>query len=249
MGILCKMFDHQNDAINFWGEECEYILFRCKRCKHEEIYCSYEGKTLPNDEMGKKILNKMMEDKQFSLACHIHDRFVMAEFNNVFNFKKQEEEFKKIQKEFDLPSSKRVPCPVEMFKAGLWIDKEEKKSKSKPRNPTLLKIRDISIDKPKSIEDLKPKGRTNKIDTDYTKDSIEGEKPLEPVGENSDFQFEGQYTNEVEPVIYNFQNKKDNMEGETLEQLERLEKIYVDNENYEKAAEIHRKIQNIKNCP
>ena len=72
---------------------------------------------------------------------------------------------------------------------------------------------------------------------------------MEPVGENSDFQFEGQYTNEVEPVIYNFQNKKDNMEGETLEQLERLEKIYVDNENYEKAAEIHRKIQNIKNCP
>jgi hypothetical protein len=242
MGILCKMFDHQNDAINFWGEECEYILFRCKRCKHEEIYCSYEGRTLPNDEMGKKILNKMMEDKQFSLACHIHDRFVMAEFNNAFKFKKQEEEFKKIQKEFDLPSSKRVPCPVEMFKAGLWIDKEEKKSKSKPKN--------ISIDKPKSIEDLKLKGRTNKIDTDYTKDSIEGEKPLEPVGENSDFQFEGQYTNEVEPVIYNFQKSvKVPTGGETLEQLERLEKIYVENENYEKAAEIHQKIQKLKNCP
>ena len=241
MGILCNLFDHQNDAINFWGEECEYILFRCKRCKHEEIYCSYEGKTLPNDELGNKILKKMMEDKEFSLACHIHDRFVMAEFNNAFKFKKQDQEFKKIQKEFDLPSTKRVPCPVEMFKAGLWIDKEEKKSKSKPKN--------ISINKPKSIEDIKPKGRTNKIDTDYTKSSIQGEKPLEPVGENSDFQFEGQYTNEVEPVSYNFKKKKDNIEGETLDQLERLEKIYVDNENYEKAAEIHDKIQKIKNCP
>ena len=238
MGLLCKMFDHQNEAINFWGEECEYIHFKCKRCGHEEIYCSYEGKTLPNDEMGNKILKKMMEDKDFSLACHIHNRFVMAEFNHAFNFKKQKEEFEKIQKEFDLPSAKRVPCPVEMYKAGIWIDKQEKKSKSKLKN--------ISIDKPKSIEDIKPKGRTNKIDTDYTKSSIEGEKPLEPVGESNDLDFTPQYTNEVEPITYNFQKKKDNMEGETLEQLERLEKIYVDKEDYERAAEIHKKIQKLK---
>lgn len=242
MGILCKMFDHQNDAINFWGEECEYILFRCKRCKHEEIYCSYEGKTLPNDEMGKKILNKMMEDKQFSLACHIHDRFVMAEFNNAFKFKKQEEEFKKIQKEFDLPSAKRVPCPVEMYKAGLWIDKEPKSnSKSEPaKKPKPV---------PKTKSNSKPKGRTGPINLSDPA-PMQGEEVNNEVGENNDFQFEGQYTNEVEPVSYNFQKSvKVPNGGETLEQLERLEKIYVENENYEKAAEIHQKIQKLKNCP
>ena len=242
MGILCKMFDHQNDAINFWGEECEYILFRCKRCRKEEIYCSYEGKTLPNDELGNKILKKMMEDKEFSLACHIHDRFVTAEFNNAFKFKKQEEEFKKIQKEFDLPSAKRVPCPIELFKAGLWIDKEPKSnSKSEPaKKPKPV---------PKTKSKSKPKGRTGPINLSDPA-PMQGEEVNNEVGENSDFQFEGQYTNEVEPVSYNFQKSvKVPNGGETLEQLERLEKIYVENENYEKAAEIHSKIQKLKNCP
>lgn len=238
MGILCKIFDHQTEAINFWGEQCEYIHFKCKRCGHEEIYCSYEGKTLPNDEMGKKILKKMMEDKDFSLACHIHNRFVMAEFNNAFNFKKQREEIKKIREEFNLPPDKRPACPVEMFKAGLWIYQEKKKPKSESKN--------ISVDKPKSIEDIKPKGRSGKIKTDKIKGYDEGEEALEPVEHNNDFDFTPQYTNEVEPVTYNFEKNKKNMEGETLEQLERLEKIYVDKENYEKAAEIRNKIQKLK---
>jgi len=34
--------------------------------------------------------------------------------------------------------------------------------------------------------------------------------------------------------------------GETLEELERLEKIYAARENYEKAADIYKKIQKLK---
>jgi hypothetical protein len=242
MGILCKMFDHQNDAINFWGEECEYILFRCKRCKHEEIYCSYEGRTLPNNELGHKIMKKMMDDKEFSDACHIHNLFVMAEFNNAFNFKKQKEEYKKIRDKFNLPSDNRPACPVELYKAGLWIDKEPKSnSKSEPaKKPKPV---------PKTKSKSKPKGRTGPINLSDPA-PMQGEEVNNEVGENSDFQFEGQYTNEVEPVSYNFQKSvKVPTGGETLEQLERLEKIYVENENYEKAAEIHSKIQKLKNCP
>ena len=219
MAILCNMFDHKNEAINFWGDECEYILFKCKRCNHEEIFCSYEGKVLANDEFGKKVLDKMMKDKEFSKACHIHSQFVKAEHSNPFNFKKQDEEYERIRKEFNLTSNIRPACPVEMFRSGLWIDKKnDSESKSKRSNT-----------KPKS----KP------VVNDSTPE-MEGEDNVFISNEEID---NNVYTNEVKPIKYNFESKD---KGETLEQLERLEKIYAERENYEKAAEIHKKIEKLK---
>lgn len=221
MGILCSVFDHQHEAVNFWGEQCEYLHFKCKRCGHEEIHCSYEGKTLPNNDFGKKVLDKMMTDKEFSKACHIHGQFLKAEHSNPFNFKKQEEEYERIRKEFNLTSKVRPACPVELYKAGLWKDnKNDSGSKAKKSNP-----------KPKK------KPIINEPFSEFEQGEVNIFIPKEEI-QNKDF------TNDVKPIKYNFEV---NMKGETLEQLERLEKIYVDRENYEKAAEIHNKILKLKN--
>jgi len=217
MGIFCKMLDHKNEAINFWGENCEYLLFKCKRCNHEEIFCSYEGKILNNDEFGKKILDKMMKDKEFSKACHVHSQFVKAEHSNPFNFKKQEEEYERIRKEFNLTGLKRPACPIELFRAGLWIDTNNESGKSKKKSNTKIKTKPI-------VNDPEP-------------DNEQGE--IYNVFEPEDNSF----TNEVKPIKYSFESVS---KGETLEGLQKLEKIYVARENYEKAAEIYKKIQKLK---
>lgn len=217
MGILCKMFDHKQEAINFWGENCEYLLFKCKRCNHEEIFCSYEGKILNNDEFGKKILDKMMKDKEFSKACHVHSQFVKAEHSNPFNFKKQEEEYERIRKEFNLTGLKRPACPIELFRAGLWIDKKNDSGTSKKKSNTKIKTKPI-------MNNPEP-------------DNEQGE--IYNIFEPEDNSF----TNEVKPVKYSFESVS---KGETLEELQKLEKIYVARENYEKAAEIYKKIQKLK---
>lgn len=209
MGLLCAMLDHKDQAINFWGDEAEYILNKCKRCGREEIYCSYEGKLIPNDEMGKKILHKMMNDKEFSKACHIHHQFIKAETSNTFNFKKQDQEFDKIRKEFNLPASYKPACPVEMFKSGLWKDKKMSKTNAKPKSKKTIK------------------GETGNIKSK---------------GENSDVTF----TDEVKPMKYgNYRGNADLESGETLEQLKRLEKIYAEKEDYERAAWIQQRINKI----
>lgn len=213
MGFKCVVLGHKDQSINFWGDEAEYILNKCKRCGREEIYCYFEGKLIPNDEMGRKILDKMMNDKEFSKACHIHYQFVKAEQDNVFNFKKQDEEFDKIRKEFNLPASYKPACPVEMFKSGLWKDKKPSKTS--------------------------PKIKLNK--------TIKGEsKPKKVKGENPDEKHT--YTNEVKPMKYgNYRGSADLDGGETLEQLERLEKIYAAKEDFERAAWIYERIKKIKN--
>jgi len=217
MGILCKMLDHKNEAINFWGENCEYLLFKCKRCNHEEIFCSYEGKILNNDEFGKKVLDKMMKDKEFSKACHIHSQFVKAEHSNPFNFKKQEEEYERIRKEFNLTGLKRPACPIELFRAGLWKDIKNDSGTAKKKSNTKIKTKPI-------VNDPEP-------------DNEQGE--IYNVFEPEDNSF----TNKVKPIKYSFESVS---KGETLEELERLEKIYAARENYEKAADIYKKIQKLK---
>lgn len=216
MGILCKMLDHKNEAINFWGDNCEYLLFKCKRCNHEEIFCSYEGKILDNDEFGKKVMDKMMSDKEFSKACHIHSQFMKAEHSNPFNYKKQEEEYERIRKEFNLTDSKRPACPVELFRAGLWKDSKNDSGTSKKKSNTKIKTKPIA--------------------SDPVTDNEQGE--VYNVFESDDNSF----TNKVKPIKYSFEQAS---KGETLEELERLEKIYVARENYEKAAEVHKKIQKL----
>jgi hypothetical protein len=228
MGISCSIFGHKTEAINFWGEQAEYVLFECSRCKHQEVYCHHEGRNLPYDEMGKKILNKMLTDKDFSEACHIHSQFAAAEFKYAFSWKKKDEEFVKIREKFGLAANTRPACPVEMFKAGIWIDKkvesngEKKSKKSKPE------ITDI----PQNF-----KLNSNEINSIDMENNNEKFSPM-----NFDNQ---EYTNDVQPIEYSFE-KKSAPKAFTLKELERLLNIYVEQEKYEKAAEIHKKIEALK---
>lgn len=208
MGLFCQMFDHKQEAINFWGDEAEYILFKCKRCGEEEIYCSYEGKCLPNNDQGKEIFNKMRNDKEFSRACHIHTEFIMVEASIMFDWKKQEREFDKLREKFGLAKNARPACPVEMYKKGLWVDKKGTGEKPKPSN-----------DENKIKAAIKSKGEA---------------KPKQTKGEKSTKNRKSKVSNVVDG-------------GENLEQLQRLEKIYAKDENYERAAEIHKKILKLKN--
>lgn len=217
MGFLCSLFDHKNETIEYWGDQCEYILFRCKRCGHEEIFCSYEWKSLPNDDFGRKALNKMRNNKEFSKACHIHSLFVKAEKKYSINFIKLEEEFEKIRKEFNLTSKLRPACPVEMLKRGIWIDKNQKpetgskKSSSKPKKKPIKVEPEPEFNKGEETVIIP---RENIINYDYN--------PKVPKSKKKKFS--------ITP------------EAQTLEELKRLEKIYVERENYEKAAEIYKKI-------
>ena len=212
MGLLCNILDHKDEAINFWGDNAEYILNKCKRCGREEIFCFYEGKTFANDDVGKDILSKMMNDKVFSKACHIHYQFIRAEQDNVFNFKKQDEEYKKLKVKFNLPETFVPACPVELYKKGLWNNNNSYKSISKDSKPAKSKT--------------KGEAGTSKV-----KGEIKKPKPVS----------KGKKTK-----YGNYKGKADVEGRETLEQLENLEKIYVEKEDYERAAEIHKKIKDFK---
>ena len=127
MGALCKIWGCKDSVIKIYSNNVNYALMKCSRCDREIISCVYEGQNLTNDLVGLKILNKMMTDKEFSKACHIHSLFVKVEGEFPFMFRKQEQEFEKIQKQFNLDNAKRPASPIELFKAGLWIDKPLKK--------------------------------------------------------------------------------------------------------------------------
>lgn len=218
MGLLCAMFDCQNEAINLWGMNGEYILFRCKRCKKEKIYCVRENRDLTNDEKGREFMYKMMSSPDFSLACQIHSEFVKVERDYPLNLNKREELFKEIQKKYNLPSSNRPADPVIMLEKGLWIEKRnmdqgEVEEKIKPES------------KPKKEKDKKMTGRIQR-----------------PVRGESEF-----FTNEVQPVKYKFEESESNdLESMNLESLKELESRYVQEEKYEKAAEVRDRINKLK---
>lgn len=226
MGSFCKIFGHKDEAINFWGEQAQYILFKCNRCADEKIVCAFERRTIPNNEFGKVVLKKMMTDEIFSNACRLHMEFVEIEKKYPFNFIKRESELKKLRENYGLPINYRPACPVELFRSGLWIDKQIQNIKLKEE----LKKVDLLMDIEKIITETK-KGELEKLNSESKNNNMEDNK------------FE--YTNEVQVVQYDFQNKPS--KNETIAELEKLEKIYVEKENYEKAAEIHKRIQQLKN--
>lgn len=224
MGLICNIFGHKDEAQNFWGEQAQYILFRCSRCGKEHIHCSHEMKSVPNDESGKKVLHKMMIDQNFSNACRVHSEFVAVENENLFSIKKRENGYNKLREKYNLPSNFRPACPVIMYNTGLW----------KENGDTSLSIPDHKIKKDE------PKKVLRKIDIEpienLDKEIIKNFKIMDKE------QFH--YTNEVQVVEYQFE--KNPSKANTIAELEKLEKIYAEKENYEKAGEIHKRIQELK---
>ncbi len=87
MGLKCVIFDHDDDVIKQWGEEAEYVLFKCKRCEREEIYCSYESVWFANDNFGRAVLKRMLNDKAFSFECHKY--FTIKMLNGIYGSKRE----------------------------------------------------------------------------------------------------------------------------------------------------------------
>ena len=230
MSLTCKIFGHKDEAINFWGEQAEYILFRCNRCSRENIHCSHEMRQIPNDEFGMKVLHKMMTDSVFSNACRVHSEFVSVENDNLFSIKKREKGYKMLREKYGLPDNYRPACPVVMFKSGLWIDESKPNKKPRQRLPKI----DIDL-LGKKIEDNK--------ESNTSKGEFENQIIYQNIY-NMDNKDNIEYTNEVQVVEYEFENKptKESM----IAELEKLEKIYAEKENYEKAAEIFERIQILK---
>lgn len=230
MGIICNIFGHKDEAINFWGEQAQYVLFKCNRCQKEHISCSYEMKELLNDEKGKRVLHKMMTDPVFSAACRIHSEFVEVEKNNMLSTSGRENGYKELREKYGLPDNYRPACPVILFESGFWIEENKDEEKPKPR------LKKIDIDQ-----------INNMINKDNESNTLEGESESFIIYKNiinMENEDKTEYTNEVQVVEYEFQ-KKPSKEN-TIAELEKLEKIYAEKENYEKAAEIFKRIQELK---
>jgi len=99
----------------------------------------------------------------------------------------------------------------------LWVDNKNDSGTAKKKSNTKIKTKPI-------VNDPEP-------------DNEQGE--IYNIFEPEDNSF----TNKVKPIKYSFESVS---KGETLEELQKLEKIYVARENYEKAAEIYKKIQKLK---
>ncbi|MEY4571010.1 MAG: hypothetical protein RLZ10_203 [Bacteroidota bacterium] len=224
MGLICNIFGHKDEAQNFWGEQAQYILFKCNRCGKEHIHCSHEMRSIPNDETGKKVLHKMMIDQVFSDACRVHSEFVAVENDNLFSVKKKNIGYNRLREKYKLPENYRPACPVTMFIAGLWIDKKE----------NLIDIPQNSDKKNESKKMLK------KIDIEPIPNT--DKEILKNLNAMDKEKFH--YTNEVQIVEYQLDKKTS--KANTIAELEKLEKIYAEKENYEKAGEIHKRIQELK---
>ena len=64
---ICSLSHHDDMAINFWGDDADYILFKCKRCGREAYYCSIESTMINRDEngIGDIVFNRILTDKEF----------------------------------------------------------------------------------------------------------------------------------------------------------------------------------------
>lgn len=243
---MCSLFKCKEEAVDFWGEQAQYILLRCSRCNKEKIVCCFEGKKLNHDSNGLKILDKMMKDHEFSLACHIHQQFKEIEEKYPFNFNKRELEFDKLKIKFNLSNIGRPADPILMYEKGLWESKSEK-SKSQPAKKQKKSKRE-SDQIPPPINDMKieiPNEQEESKEVNEIKDSLEI-KIVDPVKveliSQSDY-----YTHDVKPMVYEFDKEEENKLVFSVEELKKQLEELLEREDYEQAAKIRDRINQIEN--
>jgi hypothetical protein len=218
--------------MDFWGDNAEYVLFKCRRCGNETIFCSKEVRILKNDEEGWKIRDLMISDPEFSRQCTIHDEFVKAEDKNAMNFYKKEKALDEIRERYGLAPGFRQPDPVILWQKGLWNPvKPEKSGESKPkrRNP-----KNKTGEKPIRLEG----GESFPEQDNVVKVEIRITKPNSG-GENSGSQWEDITVNGEEP-------KQELSVEAQISRLERRMGKHVAREEYEKAARLRDQIVKLK---
>ncbi len=246
MSMLCSLFGCKNAVEEIYGKAGEYVLYRCDRCSKETIFCAKESKRLANDEEGRKILRLMMDDPAFSRQCRIHSEFAKAEFDNPFNYKRQEREFDQIRERYGLPAGFRQPDPVILFQKGLWLgtdpDGKAKKGESKPKKaPAKPKRKPESGEKPIRIQgDLTGDTYDNVVNVtiSFSKGDEDKRKDENKIGgKNSKFHKYGK----CEEIV----NEDLSVEAQ-ISRLERRMEKHVSKEEYEKAAKLRDQITRLK---
>lgn len=236
---MCSFFKCKEEAVDFWGEQAQYILLRCSRCNKEEIVCCFEGKRLNHDANGLKILNKMMNDREFSLACHIHQQFKEIEEKYPFNFNKRELEFDMLKIKFNLFNIGRPSDPIVIFEKGLWESKSEKSNYQPPRKQKKPKRESDDNPPPINIKVEIPEEEGEVKDTEETKNIVSVK--METINQ-SDY-----YTDDVKPMVYEFDKDEENKLIFSVEELKKQLNELLDREDYEQAAKIRDRINQIEN--
>jgi len=231
MGLFCSIWGCSDEPVNFWGDNAEYVLFKCRRCRKETILCSKENKILDNNEEGKKIMELMIRDKEFSKQCIIHSEFVKAEEENVINLAKRESALNEIREKYGLAPGFRQPDPVILWQKGLWrpkpsnSDGESKPKKSKPKK---------TGEKPIQLEggeSLFNNDNIVKVEIRISNSNSDGESVTNEWVDLSD----------SEPAV-----KPELSVKEQVSRLERRMEKHVAREEYEKAARLRDQITALK---
>ena len=245
MSMLCSLFGCNNTVDEIYGKAGEYVLYRCERCRKKIIFCAIESKKLNDDEEGRKILDLMMRDKEFSRQCRIHSEFVKAEFENPFNYKRQEKMKDQIRERYGLQPGFRQPDPIILFQKGLWQSAEpgnKKKGESKPKKASSKpKQKPESGERPIRVKgDLTGDNYDNVVNVtiSFSKGDEDKRKDENKIGDkHSKFI---QYSKCQEIV-------SDELSVEAqISRLERRMEKHVSKEEYEKAAKLRDQIIKLK---
>lgn len=240
MAMFCSIWGCSDEVVDFYGKKGEYVLYRCKKCGKETIFCSKESKILGNDAKGKKALEMMMNDREFSKQCTIHSEFMKAESDYPFNFVKQEKVKDQIREKYGLPAGYHQPDPAILLDKGLWRGKPQSTDgENKPKKDTKPKPKKKTGEKPLKLEAgendnydnvVKVEIRiTNKNDKTSGDDNKGGEK----------------YESWIEMGTDG--NPKEELSVEAqISRLERRMNKHVAREEYEKAAKLRDQIFKLK---
>ena len=214
-----------------WGEKAEYVLFKCERCRKETILCHKESRIFENNEEGRKIMELMISDEEFSKQCIIHKEFVKAEDENGINLAKREKALDAIREKYGLAPGFRQPDPVILWQKGLWRPKpSDSKGKGKPRK---------SKSKKNGENPFRPEGGENLFgDDDNLKVEIRISNP-NSYGESAADEWTD--LSDREPAV-----KPELSVKEQVSRLERRMEKHVAREEYEKAAKLRDQINAIK---
>lgn len=234
MGMFCSIWGCSEEPKDFWGDNAEYVLFKCKRCRKETIFCSKEGKILNNDEEGRKLRDLMMRDVEFSRQCTIHSEFIKAETDNPFSYTKQESDLDRVREKYGLKPGYRQPDPVILWRKGLWKPEpsnSDGESNDKPKKKTSKRKsgeKPIQLEGGENIKDL---DNVVKVEIRITKSNSGGESNTDEWVDLTPDKFEKEPELSVEAQI---------------SRLERRMSKHVAREEYEKAAKLRDQISKLK---
>lgn len=205
------------DIRSLYGENNEYVVYRCRRCSKEIIFCSKESRIMDNDERGMRAMHMMISDPEFSRQCAIHSEFVSAEVRN-FSLKSVEKAKDEIRVKYGLPAGFRQPDPVILLEKGLW-------------NSKALKVSGTTKPK-KSKEGSKSNGRA-KPKPYPVQEGVSGESPA------SGSKASGKPKRDVHTDTEHLSQE------EQIRRMEHRLERHVAREEYEKAAKLRDRISKL----